>query len=41
MESINSMTNLNDFISKLIKIVLADVELSIPITKASLYNKKW
>lgn len=40
IESINSMTNLNNFISKLTKIVLKNIELLILIAKDSQYNKR-
>lgn len=40
MDSINLITNLNNFISRLIKVVLEGIELFLPIAKASLYNKK-
>lgn len=41
IESIISMTNLNDFMSRLTKVVLEGIELSVPITKTSPYNKRW
>lgn len=41
MENINPMTNLNNFISRLTKVVLEGIKLLIPIAKASLYNKRW
>lgn len=41
MENINPMTNLNNFISRLTKVVLENIKLLISIAKASLYNKRW
>lgn len=41
MESINPMTNLNNFMLRLTKVILKSIKLSIPIIKASPYNKRW
>ena len=41
MENINPITNLNNFTLRLTKVVLEGIELSIPIFKASPYNKRW
>lgn len=41
IENINPITNLNNFTLRLTKVVLEGIELSIPIAKASPYNKRW
>lgn len=39
LENINFLTNLNNFMIKLIIIILESIQLFIPIIKLSLYNK--
>ena len=41
LSNINPVTHLDLYTSKLIKIVLKRIEASIPVLKASLYNKRW
>lgn len=41
IENINPINDLNNFTSRLTKVVLEGIELSISIAKASLYNKRW
>lgn len=41
IKNINLITNLNDLTSRLTKIVLKDIKLSVLIAKASSYNKRW
>ena len=41
IENINPWIHLDDFTSRLTKIVLESIELSVPIAKPSQYNKRW
>ena len=41
LSNINLDPHLNLYTSKLTKIVLERIEVSVPLAKASLYNKRW
>lgn len=41
IEKIDSITNLERYIKKLINIVLKDIEKLVPLAKLSGYNKRW